>query len=236
MDSDKAKKDASYLPRSWGSDREERRTESQPQAPEIPDDSSGDRAAVIDSARADFQESTEGCSGDFQPDESGRDDPGPAEREDDEPTKAHILETPINIFSPTRTATIGDESVTGPEPETPSNIQPPGLSPAREDLAEPEPQIPQAEDKRPRRVKINIVGVRFGYACKVYRFDAGDLELNGDDWVIVKTEKGLGLGRVAMPPSGHEIDASQLEGLRKVIRKAGKVDFDQKARLCPKRA
>ena len=78
------------------------------------------------------------------------------------------------------------------------------------------------------------MGVRFGYACKVYRFDAGDLELSSDDWVIVKTEKGLGLGRVAMPPAGHEIDASQLEGLRKVIRKAGKVDFDQKARLAQK--
>ena len=94
--------------------------------------------------------------------------------------------------------------------------------------------VQRTEDKRPRRVKINIVGVRFGYACKVYRFDSGDLELKGDDWVIVKTEKGLGLGRVALPPTQHEIDTSQLEGLRKVIRKAGKVDFDQKARLLQK--
>ena len=60
MDSDKAKREASYLPRSWGSDREEKRAESQTQAPEIPDDSSSDGAAVINSANTDFQEFNRG--------------------------------------------------------------------------------------------------------------------------------------------------------------------------------
>ena len=110
----------------------------------------------------------------------------------------------------------------------------PDRRPSTDNMAHSVAHVQRAEDRRPRRVKINIVGVRFAYACKVYRFDSGDLELKGDDWVIVKTEKGLGLGRVALPPSEHEIDASQLEGLRKVIRKAGKVDFDQKARLLQK--
>jgi cell fate regulator YaaT (PSP1 superfamily) len=202
MESDKAKRDPSYLPRSWGADREGRRAESPAQAPGPSDDGS--------SAGAD-----------------------PASHEDDQPAKAHILEPPINLLSsPETAATV--ESGTGPESGIPSDIQPPGLEPAHEDPAEPEPRILSAEEKRTRRIKINIVGVRFGYACKVYRFDAGDLELNGDDWVIVKTEKGLGLGRVAAPPSAQEIEASQLEGLRKVIRKAGKVDFDQKERLTQK--
>lgn len=234
MDSDKAKRDASYLPRSWGPDREERRAENQAEAPETSDDGSSAGAAVINSANVGFQRPTEGSSGGFQTDESRKPDPGYANHEDDKPAKAHILETPIKMFSPTDTAMIGVESDTAPESEIPSDIQPPELAPAPRDLADPETEVPHAEEKRSRRVKINIVGVRFGYACKVYRFDAGDLELNSDDWVIVKTEKGLGLGRVAMPPSGHEIDASQLEGLRKVIRKAGKVDFDQKARLAQK--
>ncbi len=78
--------------------------------------------------------------------------------------------------------------------------------------------------------KVNILGVRFGYACRIYHFDAGDLDVAAGDWVLVKTEKGLGLGQVAMPPTEREISATQLEGLRKVIRKATKADFDQKIR------
>ena len=234
MDSDKTKKDASYLPRSWGSDREERRAENRPQAPETPDDGSGAGAAAVNSENVGFRESTAVGSAGPNADEAGKADSGPADHEDDEPAKAHILETPLKMFEPTQTAVIVAQPDMAPESETQSDIRPPGPAPAHEDLGEPETEVPRAEERRPRRVKINIVGVRFGYACKVYRFDAGDLELNSDDWVIVKTEKGLGLGRVAMPPSWHEIEASQLEGLRKVIRKAGKVDFDQKERLAQK--
>jgi cell fate regulator YaaT (PSP1 superfamily) len=80
------------------------------------------------------------------------------------------------------------------------------------------------------RVSVNILGVRFGYAGRIYHFDATDLELAMGDWVLVKTEKGLGLGQVAVPPMQREINAVQLEGLRKVIRKATKADFDQKMR------
>jgi cell fate regulator YaaT (PSP1 superfamily) len=84
------------------------------------------------------------------------------------------------------------------------------------------------------RVIVNILGVRFGYAGRVYHFDAGDLDLALSDWVLVKTEKGLGLGQVAVAPAEREISPSQLEGLRKVIRKATKADFDQKIR-CARR-
>ena len=80
------------------------------------------------------------------------------------------------------------------------------------------------------RAIVNILGVRFGYAGRIYHFDAGDLVVAPGDWVLVKTEKGLGLGQVAVAPSEREISAAQLEGLRKVIRKATKADFDQKMR------
>jgi cell fate regulator YaaT (PSP1 superfamily) len=86
------------------------------------------------------------------------------------------------------------------------------------------------------RVRVNIVGIRFGYACRVYHFDAGDMDLATGDWVIVKTEKGLGLGQVAMPPSEREISGAHLEGLRKVLRVAGKADFDQKVRCTQREA
>jgi cell fate regulator YaaT (PSP1 superfamily) len=86
------------------------------------------------------------------------------------------------------------------------------------------------------RVPVNIVGIRFGYACKIYHFDSSDMDLAAGDWVIVKTEKGMGLGQLAVPPFKRELDASQLEGLRKVIRKAGKTDFDQKERCAQREA
>ncbi len=93
------------------------------------------------------------------------------------------------------------------------------------------PAIPkEAGDRHSLLIKVKIVGVRFGYACKVYHFDAGDMELTAGDWVIVKTEKGTGLGQIALAPFERLMDTSQLEGLRKVVRKAGKVDFDQKER------
>jgi cell fate regulator YaaT (PSP1 superfamily) len=91
-------------------------------------------------------------------------------------------------------------------------------------------------ERGPVPMNVNIVGVRFGYACKVYHFDAGDMDLAAGDWVIVKTEKGTGLGQIALAPFQRLMDTTQLEGLRKVIRKAGKVDFDQKERCAQREA
>ncbi|MCL5126184.1 MAG: hypothetical protein M1511_17120 [Deltaproteobacteria bacterium] len=79
---------------------------------------------------------------------------------------------------------------------------------------------------------VRVTGIRFGYACKVYHFDAGDMDLVHGDWVVVKTEKGLGLGQVAVPPFEKQIDSTQAEALRKILRKGGKVDVDQKERCC----
>jgi cell fate regulator YaaT (PSP1 superfamily) len=86
----------------------------------------------------------------------------------------------------------------------------------------------------PKKWKVKLVGIRFGYACKVYHFEAGDIDLRVDDRVVVKTEKGMGLGRVALDPFERELDADQMDGLRQVIRKAEKSDYDQQSR-CEKR-
>ncbi|MGC8660316.1 MAG: PSP1 domain-containing protein [Desulfomonilaceae bacterium] len=103
---------------------------------------------------------------------------------------------------------------------------------------DPEPNHPflESSDEAPKNTfssrTIRVTGIRFGYACKVYHFDAGDMALAHGDWVVVKTEKGLGLGQVAVPPFEKEIDSTQAEALRKIIRKGGKVDVDQKERCC----
>lgn len=88
------------------------------------------------------------------------------------------------------------------------------------------------EDRTDAGFGARIAGIRFGYACKVYHFDAGDMDLEYGEWVLVKTEKGLGLGQVAIPPFERIIDAAQADALRKILRKGGKVDLDQRERCC----
>ncbi len=89
---------------------------------------------------------------------------------------------------------------------------------------------PLEPDHNPSTFTVRVAGVRFGYACKIYHFDAGDLELITGDWVIVKTEKGVGLGQIAMAPVDKVVDEAQSDALRKIIRKAGKADFEQSAK------
>lgn len=101
--------------------------------------------------------------------------------------------------------------------------------------SESEMNVTHAEsevEEGPIRVNVTVVGVRFSHAGKIYQFGTGDLELKGGDKVIVKTEKGLGLGEVAVAPTEKELDPAELDGLRKVLRKAGTMDFEQKARCC----
>ncbi|MEW6489358.1 MAG: stage 0 sporulation family protein [Thermodesulfobacteriota bacterium] len=64
---------------------------------------------------------------------------------------------------------------------------------------------------------MRLVGVRFKKACRVYTFDAGELECGLGDWLVVETERGMALGQVAAPPR----EASQAPpSLRKVLRRA----------------
>ncbi len=74
-----------------------------------------------------------------------------------------------------------------------------------------------------------IVGVRFKPAGKVYNFDAGAFVLKKEDDVIVETERGLGFGKVVIPPARlDESTAGKSEKpLKKVFRLASKKDFLQ---------
>ncbi len=66
---------------------------------------------------------------------------------------------------------------------------------------------------------INVVGVRFRSAGKVYYFDPGDIELSDGDKVIVETVRGLECGEVVgepRPVSEEEV----AQPLKKAIRKA----------------
>lgn len=63
-----------------------------------------------------------------------------------------------------------------------------------------------------------IVSIQFVRAGKMYDFDAGNLELNQGDHVIVETERGLGIGQVIRIPIEKEPGASN--GLIAIKRKA----------------
>lgn len=136
-----------------------------------------------------------------------------------EPQQAHESDTGTTIRQHRATEDLEPQSVLPPQAQSSES----GLDEA---LAEPE------VERRPVRVNVTVVGVRFTHAGKIYQFGTGELELKAGDRVIVKTEKGLGLGEVAVAPREKELDPAELDGLRKVLRKAGTMDFEQKARCC----
>ncbi|MBI5885760.1 MAG: stage 0 sporulation protein [Deltaproteobacteria bacterium] len=73
---------------------------------------------------------------------------------------------------------------------------------------------------------IEITGIRFKRACKVYDFNANGLHLRPGDNVIVEVEKGLGLGIVSYAPK--EADPETLQRpLKKVVRKADSLDMER---------
>lgn len=70
---------------------------------------------------------------------------------------------------------------------------------------------------------IEVVGVRFKAAGKIYFFSPGDIKLEAMDKVIVETARGIEFGELVIPP--REIDEEQaVLPLKQVIRKAGKED------------
>lgn len=73
---------------------------------------------------------------------------------------------------------------------------------------------------------VEVVGVRFKRSLKVYDFDANQLNLQKGDSVIVETEHGVTLGKVAIPP--HKKEKSRIhKGLKKALRKATEEDIYQ---------
>ncbi|KNZ69180.1 PSP1 domain-containing protein [Thermincola ferriacetica] len=73
---------------------------------------------------------------------------------------------------------------------------------------------------------IDVVGIRFKPAGKIYYFDPGGLEFEKDDVVIVETTRGIEAGYVVI--SNKKVEESEIVApLKKVIRKATDVDLKQ---------
>lgn len=71
---------------------------------------------------------------------------------------------------------------------------------------------------------VNVVGVRFRTAGKIYFFDPCGLELEKGDRVIVETARGIECGTVVLP--NHEVpDEEVVAPLKNVIRKATEDDL-----------
>ena len=69
-----------------------------------------------------------------------------------------------------------------------------------------------------------IVGVRFRRAGKVYYFDPAGIDLEVNDSVVVKTTRGLELGRVVIAP-GQVLNSEVSEPLKPIVRKAEPEDI-----------
>ncbi|WP_170005957.1 PSP1 domain-containing protein [Bacillus fonticola] len=70
---------------------------------------------------------------------------------------------------------------------------------------------------------LNVVGVRFKKAGKIYYFDPGEFHMSTDDHVIVETVRGVEYGRVVLAPK--QVDEQDVVlPLRKVLRVADDKD------------
>jgi len=70
----------------------------------------------------------------------------------------------------------------------------------------------------------DIVGVRFKKAGRVYYFDPAGFDLEVNDYVVVKTTRGLELGHVVTPPE-QVSDTEVGRQLKSVVRKAEPEDI-----------
>ncbi len=76
----------------------------------------------------------------------------------------------------------------------------------------------------------DIIGVRFKRASRVYYFDPAGIELEANDYVVVKTARGLELGQVIIAP--HQVLQSELtEPLKPILRKAEAEDIKRAEEL-----
>jgi cell fate regulator YaaT (PSP1 superfamily) len=80
-----------------------------------------------------------------------------------------------------------------------------------------------------------IVGVRFKRAGRVYYFDPAGIDLQVNDYVVVKTTRGLELGRVLIAPK--QVLASEVtKELKPIVRKAEPEDIKRAQELEAKEA
>lgn len=83
-----------------------------------------------------------------------------------------------------------------------------------------------------------VVGIRFRKGGKIYHFDPGELPLRLDDFVIVHTEQGSGLGQVADRPCfrNASLHPSQLKKVDRIATEAeiakhsSNLEFEQDAK------
>ncbi|MCE1247083.1 MAG: stage 0 sporulation family protein [Firmicutes bacterium] len=68
-----------------------------------------------------------------------------------------------------------------------------------------------------------LVGISFRRCGKVYRFDAGDLEIYKGDWVVVETVRGVELGQVMHDKMAPPEDETVV--VKPILRKAEPGDF-----------
>ena len=72
----------------------------------------------------------------------------------------------------------------------------------------------------------DIVGVRFKRAGRIYYFNPAGIELEVNDYVVVKTARGLELGQVVIAP--RQVLANEVtEPLKPVVRKAEPEDIER---------
>ncbi|PIE63319.1 MAG: stage 0 sporulation protein [Desulfobacter postgatei] len=75
---------------------------------------------------------------------------------------------------------------------------------------------------------VNVTGVRFKTAGKIYDFNSNALTVNIGDRVIVETEQGLGFGTIAIPSREKDKDE---KSLKNIIRVATQEDFRRRTEL-----
>jgi len=76
----------------------------------------------------------------------------------------------------------------------------------------------------------DIVGLRFQKAGRIYYFDPAGTDLAVNDYVVVKTTRGLELGQVVIAPT-QVLDSELSEPLKPVARKAEPEDINRHQEL-----
>ena len=76
---------------------------------------------------------------------------------------------------------------------------------------------------------MKTVGVKFKYNDKIYRFNAGGLDLQVNDRVVADTEKGICIGIVVRKADKEDASVSD-KSLKRILRKADKNDLDLEER------
>jgi cell fate regulator YaaT (PSP1 superfamily) len=73
---------------------------------------------------------------------------------------------------------------------------------------------------------IDVVGIKFRTAGKIYYFDPDGFEVETGDNVVVETARGLEFGIVALAPT--KVDESEIvQPLKKLVRKADDKDIQR---------